>query len=173
MLPHKPGKRPGRIKQQNNGTQGDGQAPVQPEILRDLQIVVLRVAGEELAAKDCLGLFLVVVMKKEKKERIKERRDRGEGQRGWGKGEGTHGDGGSGKKKHCYGCDSFHDFAVGENDLGILLGDHVKALSPAQFNCQLYRISHYKHQCKEHNIFLRLWGGKEEKRERIKNPVPN
>lgn len=88
-----------------------------------------------------------------------------------GKAEGTHGDGGSGKKKHCYRCDSFHDFAVGEHDLGILLGDHVKALS--QHNCQLSRISHHKHQRKGHNIFLRPWGGGgagEEKGERIRSP---
>lgn len=53
-----------------------------------------------------------------------------------GDGGGTHGDGGSGKKKHCYRCDSFHDFAVTEDDAGILLGDHVEALSPAH-NFQL------------------------------------
>lgn len=45
---------------------------------------------------------------------------------------------------------------MGENDLGILLDDYVKALSPN--NCQLYRISNYKHQGEGHNIFFAPWG---------------
>lgn len=44
ILPHKPGKRPGRIKEENDGTHGDGQAPENPEIPGDLQLVVLWVA---------------------------------------------------------------------------------------------------------------------------------
>lgn len=48
----------------------------------------------------------------------------------------TDGNRGSGKEKNRYRCDSFHDFAVSEDDAGILLGDHVEALSPAS-NYQL------------------------------------
>lgn len=91
--------------------------------------------------KIVFSCFLVVVMERKKK---KKKQEEIEGKdKGWGKVRGTHGDGGSGKKKHCDGCDSFHDFAVGEHDLGILLGDHVKALS--QQNCQdvIYTLSHF------------------------------
>lgn len=89
---------------------------------------------------------------KKRRRRKKGRRGEGEGQydRGGGK---THGDGGSGKEKYRYGCNSFHDFAVGEDDAGILLGDHVEALSRTIVS---HIALHTPHQDKGRNIFLRL-----------------
>lgn len=91
----------------------------------------------------------------------------------------THGDGGSGKKKHRHSCDPFHDFAVGEHNLGILLGDHVKALSQQKFVSYLYSIAFPIKNTKARGTisYYSIWGwggvGRREKRERIRIPVPN
>lgn len=89
----------------------------------------------------------------EKKEKKREgNEEKGKKMKGW-EGE-THGDGGSGKKKHRYGCDSFHDFAVGEDDTGILLGYHIEALFPNRRTQFLSYIAHTLSYQGGRNIFF-------------------
>lgn len=53
---------------------------------------------------------------------------------------------------------------MGKDNLGILLGDHVKALSP--HSSQSYRISHNKHQGKgAQYVFAPGWEGEGKERE--------